>query len=370
MRVVLLGTAAGGGFPRWSCACALCAAARDGKLPSRTQECAAITGNGRDWWLLNASPDIRTQLTVTPALWPGARPRDTWLRGVLLTDAEADHVGGLAALRGATGLKVYATPPVHAVLAPVRAGLDRYAPWEWADSLADGGFVLAGGLVVTAHPLAAKVPAYVPARTAADAPWVTAYRVEDLVTGRVLLYAPRVGAWSPALENLCASADCVLLDGTHFDASAPEAAARAGAGRAATGHLPVSGPDGSLAGLARHPGRRRIYTNLGDTNPCWTPTHRPARGSPPSRWKSCRTGPSSWSRRTRSVERGEDGAWHALRGGGDAPDTAVPVRPAPRTNLGDPTPGPGANPPGRTASAPVPPVAAAAPRRAGRGPCR
>ncbi|MGW1005973.1 hypothetical protein [Streptomyces sp. NPDC002520] len=66
MRVVLLGTAAGGGFPQWNCACALCAAARDGRLPSRTQECAAVTGNGRDWWLLNASPDLRTQLTATP----------------------------------------------------------------------------------------------------------------------------------------------------------------------------------------------------------------------------------------------------------------------------------------------------------------
>ncbi|MFL4902421.1 MBL fold metallo-hydrolase [Streptomyces sp. MMS24-I2-30] len=190
---------------------------------------------------------------------------------MLLTDAEADHVGGLAALRGSTGLKVYATPPVRAVLAPVRAGLDRYAPWEWADSLADGGFVLAGGLVVTAHPLAAKVPAYVPARTAADAPWVTAYRVEDLVTGRVLLYAPCVGAWSPALDDLCASADCVLLDGTHFDASATGTAARAAAGWTATGHLPVSGPGGSLAALARHPGRRRVYTHLDDTNPLLDP---------------------------------------------------------------------------------------------------
>ncbi|MCZ0991005.1 hypothetical protein O1M54_45350 [Streptomyces diastatochromogenes] len=74
VRIVLLGTAAGGGFPQWNCACALCAAARKGTLPSRTQECAAVTGNGRDWWLLNASPDLRAQLTATPALWPGPGP--------------------------------------------------------------------------------------------------------------------------------------------------------------------------------------------------------------------------------------------------------------------------------------------------------
>ncbi|MGJ5749592.1 pyrroloquinoline quinone biosynthesis protein B [Streptomyces puniciscabiei] len=277
MRVVLLGTAAGGGFPQWNCACSLCTAARDGKLPSRTQECAAVTGNGRDWWLLNASPDLRIQLTATPALWPGPGPRDTPLRGVLLTDAEADHVTGMAELRGAARLKVYAAPPVHAVLAPARAALDRYAPWEWADSLADGGFVLAGGLVVTAHPLGAKIPKYVPVQAPEpSAPWVTAYRVEDLASGGVLVYAPCVGTWSPDLDELCAEADCVLLDGTFYAADEMGMTVRTPARQAAMGHLPVSGPDGTLAALARHPGARRIYTHLNNTNPLLDPAS-PAR---------------------------------------------------------------------------------------------
>ncbi|MGW7258822.1 pyrroloquinoline quinone biosynthesis protein PqqB [Streptomyces sp. NPDC054834] len=266
VRIVLLGTAAGGGFPQWNCACALCSAARDGKLPSRTQECAALTGNGRDWWLLNASPDIRTQLTATPALRPGPGPRDTPLRGVLLTDAEADHVMGLTVLRGAAGLRVYAAPPVRAALAPVRGALDRYAPWEWCDSLADGGFVLAGGLVVTAHPVGAKAPKYLPT-PAPDARRVTAYRIEDLATGGVLVYAPCVPAWGEVLDELCATADCVLLDGTFFAADEMGAAVRSGSGQAAMGHLPVTGPHGSLAALARHPRPRRIYTHLDHTNP-------------------------------------------------------------------------------------------------------
>ncbi|MEU2061224.1 pyrroloquinoline quinone biosynthesis protein PqqB [Streptomyces sp. NPDC013455] len=277
VRVVLLGTAAGGGFPQWNCACALCTAAREGKLPSRAQECVAVTGNGRDWWLLNASPDLRAQLAGTPALWPGPGPRETPLRGVLLTDAEADHVTGLSELRGAAGLKVYAAPPVRAVLAPLRAALDRYAPWEWADSLADGGFVLAGGLVVTAHPMGARIPAYVPAQAPAPTgPWVTAYRVEDLASGGVLVYAPSVGAWSHALEELCAGADCVLLDGTFFAADEMGTAVRSGAGQAALGHLPVTGPAGTLAALARHPGVRRVYTHLNNTNPLLDPAS-PAR---------------------------------------------------------------------------------------------
>ncbi|MFE0511265.1 pyrroloquinoline quinone biosynthesis protein PqqB [Streptomyces sp. NPDC058964] len=272
VRVVLLGTAAGGGFPQWNCACALCAGARDGKVPSRTQECLALTGNGRDWWLLNASPDIRTQLNATPALWPGPGPRDTPLRGVLLTDAEADHVCGLTVLRGAAGLKVYAAPPVRAVLAPVRGALDRYAPWEWEDSLADGGFVLAGGLVVTAHPVGTKIPKYVPLPEGKpDDRWVTAYRVEDLATGGVLVYAPCVAGWSAVLDELCASADCVLFDGTFFTADEMGSAVRPAAGQEALGHLPVAGPGGSLAALARYPGRRRIYTRLNNTNPLLDP---------------------------------------------------------------------------------------------------
>ncbi|MGW9026096.1 pyrroloquinoline quinone biosynthesis protein PqqB [Streptomyces sp. NPDC055722] len=270
VRVVLLGTAAGGGFPQWNCACALCTAARDGELPTRTQECVAISGNARDWWLLNASPDIRTQVTATTVLRPGPGPRDTPLRGVLLTDAEVDHIAGLTALRGAAGLKVYAAPPVLAVLAPLRAGLDRCAVWEWVDALTDGGFVLAGGLVVSAHPVGAEAPGYV-ADAAPDDHWVIAYRVEDLSTGGVLVYAPRVGAWSPVLDELLTEADCALLDGTFYTADELDAAIGGGPGKAAPGHLSIAGAHGSLAALARHPGPRRIYTHLNNTNPLLDP---------------------------------------------------------------------------------------------------
>ncbi|MGW3103947.1 pyrroloquinoline quinone biosynthesis protein PqqB [Streptomyces sp. NPDC001100] len=259
VRAVLLGTAAGGGFPQWNCACALCAAARDGKLPSRTQDCVAVTGNARDWWLLNASPDVRTQLSAIPALWPGPGPRDTPVRGVLLTDAEPHHVAGLTVLRGAAGLKVYAPQPVLTALTPARAALDRYAPWEWGDGLAEDGFVLAGGLVVTAHPVGDGPPGYVPPRRPDDR-WAVAYRVEDLATGGAFVYAPRVAAWTDAFDDLLETADCAVLDGTFF-----------GTDEVGTGHVPVTGPGGSLAVLARYPGVRRIYTHLDHANPLLDP---------------------------------------------------------------------------------------------------
>ncbi|MEU4167228.1 MBL fold metallo-hydrolase [Streptomyces sp. NPDC026665] len=269
MRVVLLGTAAAGGFPRWNCVCAQCSAARDGKLPARTQEGVAVSGNSRDWWLLNASPDIRTQLNATPALAPG--PGGTPVRGVLLTDAEAAHATGLTGLHGAPGLMVYASPPVLAALSPLRPLLDRPAAWAWADSFTEGGFVLAGGLVVSAHPVGSRIPGHVPG-AAADDRWVTAYRIEDLASGGVLVYAPCLGSWTPALDELLDGATCVLLDGTRYAEEGTDTVLRAPRGRtAAAWHLPVSGTDGSLEALARHSGPRVVYTHFDSANPLLDP---------------------------------------------------------------------------------------------------
>ncbi|MGV9602981.1 MBL fold metallo-hydrolase [Streptomyces sp. NPDC003631] len=270
VRVVLLGTATGGGFPQWNCACPLCHAARDGELPCRSQECVAVSGNSRDWWLLNASPDIRTQLAAAAPLRPGPGPRDTPVRGVLLTDAEADHVTDLGVLRGAAELKVYAAPPVLEALAPLRAALDRYAVWHWADALTEGGFVLSGGLVVTAHPVGDRMPGC-PRGTRGSAPWAIAYRVEDLATGGVLVYAPRVGVRSRSLDELLLTADCALLDGTFYAAEEMGTAVPDESGTAAGGQPGVTGEHGSLVALARHPGQGRIHSPPGGTDPLRAP---------------------------------------------------------------------------------------------------
>ncbi|MFF7236792.1 hypothetical protein [Streptomyces collinus] len=105
------------------------------------------------------------------------------------------------------------------------------------------------------------------------------------------MYAPCVGACSPVLDGLCATADCVLLYGTFFAADELGTAVREGAGQAAIGHLPVTGPGGSLEALGRHAGARRVYTHLNNTNPLLsTPAHRNTRGWPLSGWRCCRTG--------------------------------------------------------------------------------
>ncbi|MDV9178201.1 MBL fold metallo-hydrolase [Streptomyces sp. W16] len=112
-----------------------------------------------------------------------------------------------------------------------------------------------------------RPPEYVPTRRPDDR-WAVAYRIEDLATGGSFVYAPRVAAWTAALDDLLATADCAVLDGTFFGA---DEVSVAGTGRPSRGHLPVTGPGGSLTALARHPGVRRIYTHLGNPNPLLDP---------------------------------------------------------------------------------------------------
>lgn len=271
MRVVVLGTAAGGGFPQWNCACDPCAKARKGLLPSRTQDCLAVSGNGRDWWLLNASPDIRVQLVGSAEFTPGPGRRDTPLRGVLLTDSELDHALGIFMLREGGGQRVYAPATALTALRDrlgLRGVLDRYAGWEWAEAVPCTPFDLAGGLIATAFPVGTKRPKYT---SELRGPWVVAYRIHDPATGGTLLYAPCLAAWSPEFEALLDGVDCVLVDGTF--AAPDEMGTRTGSskGQSAMGHLPVFGDGGSLAELARFPGMRRIYTHLNNTNPLVDP---------------------------------------------------------------------------------------------------
>ncbi|SDK97031.1 pyrroloquinoline quinone biosynthesis protein B [Lentzea albidocapillata subsp. violacea] len=268
MKAVLLGTTAGGGFPQWNCACPLCVRARSGELPSRSQDCLAISGNGTDWWLVNASSDIRTQIASCSLLNPGPGARETPLRGALFTDAELDHTLGLLTLRGGAGLTVWAPGSVlHALKDQfdLRTVIDGYAPVAWRQ--VDQPFDL-GGLRVSAIPISGKRPKYARSSTM-DGPWVVAYRFEDPVSGGVLVYAPCLASWPAGFDEVVAGADCLLLDGTFYAASEMGSATGSSSGQAAMGHLPITA---SLPELRRFPGVRRIYTHLNNTNPVLDPS--------------------------------------------------------------------------------------------------
>lgn len=263
MKVRVLGTAAGGGAPQWNCACAACGRLRAAGI-SRTQDCLAISATGDSWYLLNASPDLRTQLLATPELSPGPEPRRTPLCGVLFTSAELDHTLGLVGLREAVRLTVFGTSTVLDGLA-MRAALEAYGSRiEWRQVVAHEPFALDDDrLRVVAVPLGSKRPRYAAQRP--EAPdWVVAYRVTDVETGGTLVYAPCVGEWSTALSDALADASCVLLDGSFYtDTEMRDVAGRGGSARS-MGHLPIVD---SLPYRTKHPDVRWLYTHLNNTNP-------------------------------------------------------------------------------------------------------
>ncbi|SFB52634.1 pyrroloquinoline quinone biosynthesis protein B [Amycolatopsis marina] len=271
MRAVLLGTAAGGGLPQWNCACANCRAARQGTIAPRAQDCLAISVDGHGWYLLNASPDIRAQILSCPALAAGPGPRDTPVRGVLLTDGELDHTLGLIQLKEAAGLRVWAPEAVLNTL-PAREIVGRYAGWEWLSPSTGAPDI--DGLRISTLPVSDKRPKYA-AGSPAEGPWVVAYRISDPVTGSALVYAPCLAGWPPGFDEFCAGASHVLLDGSFFAPDEMSTATDTAVGsraQLAMGHLPMSGTGGSLDRIRRaESGTRWLYTHINNTNPVLDP---------------------------------------------------------------------------------------------------
>lgn len=263
MKVRVLGTAAGGGAPQWNCACVACERLRAAGI-SRTQDCLAISATGASWYLLNASPDLRSQLSATRELAPGPEPRQTPLRGVLFTSAELDHTVGLVGLREAEDLTVFGSAVVLDCLA-MRPTLEAYGSRiEWVPVVSHEPFALDDGrLRVVAIPLGSKRPRYAANRPAAP-DWVVAYRITDVETSGALLYAPCVGEWSPALTDALEGTSCLLLDGSFYtDNEMRDAAGRSGTARS-MGHLPIVD---SMPYRAKHPDVRWLYTHVNNTNP-------------------------------------------------------------------------------------------------------
>ena len=265
MRV--LGSAAGDGSPQWSCGCEVCAAVRSGAARARTQSSIAVSLDRREWFLINAYPDVRIQIEACPDLHPHAG-RETPLSAVLLTDAELDHTLGLLLLREARALRLYATPAVHKTLADgsgLLRLLERYCPVEWQAVVPGADLALAAGLSVRAF----DVPTAKQDRfgLGLDHGRVVGYRLTDEHTGGTLVYLPGLPAITPALRAEINDCDCLLVDGTCWRDDELIRLGLATRTAREMGHLPVGGPDGSLAQLSALGARRTIFVHLNNTNP-------------------------------------------------------------------------------------------------------
>jgi pyrroloquinoline quinone biosynthesis protein B len=277
MIVRVLGSAAGGGVPQWNCACAHCNAARTGRAPRRTSSGFAVSGNGERWWLVNVSPDIAQQIEAFAPLQPRSG-RGTPIAGMLLTDANVDHVGGFAVLRqtGDHAFAVYSSDAIReiALTQPAYAPFAR-EPHAWHTIPLGESVALDARLEARAVPVEGLTPGYAGRRAIPGA--VIAFHVRDRETGGSVLFAPVFVDVTPTLIAAAEDSDAAFFDGSFWS---DEELGDVGVEKAARslGHLPVGGEDGSLAvfgRLARRP--QRFFAHLNTTNPLLDPTSAAAR---------------------------------------------------------------------------------------------
>ncbi|MBH2044460.1 MAG: pyrroloquinoline quinone biosynthesis protein PqqB [Comamonadaceae bacterium] len=277
MKIHVLGSAAGGGFPQWNCNCPNCDAYRKGskRVRARTQSSITVSADQENWLLFNASPDILQQLREFPALQPARALRDTAIRAIFLIDAQIDHTTGLYMLRE------HRQPHelwCHALVRedlmsgnPLLKVLAHYCGVNWHDvPLADPGFAMEGvpGLHFTALPLISNAPPYSPRRDHPQPGDNVGVTITDTASGKRLFYAPGLGQMEPPVWAAMQAADCVLVDGTLWTDDEMITLGASKKTSRAMGHLPQSGPGGMLEWLNQLPAStRKVLIHINNTNP-------------------------------------------------------------------------------------------------------
>ncbi|WP_029921345.1 pyrroloquinoline quinone biosynthesis protein PqqB [Nevskia soli] len=278
MKAVVLGAAAGGGFPQWNSNAAACNRARRGDQAARarTQASLAVSNDGEHWFLLNASPDLRQQIEATPVLHPSHGLRSSPIAGVVLTGGDVDAIAGLLTLRERQPFTVYASAKVHGVLKAnpifnvlaadvvVRQTLGLEQPQALLQQ--DGK---ASGLTVEFFPVPGKVPLYL--EEAGGTPPIVLG--EDTVGAMIsdgksrLFYIPGCASMTEALAQRLRGAELVLFDGTLWR---DDEMIRAGLGSKTgrrMGHMSLSGPDGTIAAFSTLGVRRKVLVHINNSNP-------------------------------------------------------------------------------------------------------
>src|SRR5712691_552768 len=270
LTAIVLGSAAGGGFPQWNCRCPTClmAWAGDARVRPRTQASLAVSGDGESWLLINAAPELPEQLRKAPALHPRSGTRGSPIKAVLLTGAEIDQVAGLLSLRERERFTICATAATLAALA-ANAMFGALGTDVVTRRAAVPGETLAfpGGVEAQLFMVPGKVPLYLEGENLETASETAANVGIDISAGRArLLFIPGAAAVTPAMMGRIARADVVFFDGTLFRDDEMIASGTGTKTGRRMGHMPIDGRDGSLDALAGVAGRR-IYVHINNTNP-------------------------------------------------------------------------------------------------------
>jgi pyrroloquinoline quinone biosynthesis protein B len=264
VKIRVLGSAAGGGVPQWNCNCPNCRAARTSKKSPlrRTQSSIAVSADDKNWILFNASPDLCSQLAAFPSLTPGGKNlRGTAIAAVVLTDGELDHVTGLLSLRENKKLRLVCTKTVEELLTknfPLLPVLKNYCDVRVSNFPAQ-----IASLRISALDFGSKSPPYAPQVKRRGL--VAGLRIES--AKKCLAYLPGLPAITAEVEKFIAGCDCLLVDGTFWSEREMVSLGLTKRTAGDMGHVPISGPHGTLAWLKSLKISRKIYTHINNTNP-------------------------------------------------------------------------------------------------------
>lgn len=281
LKAIVLGAAAGGGFPQWNCNCAVCHAVRagNGRAVAATQSSLAVTADGEHWFLLNASPDLRQQINQTAALQPQHGKRHSPIAGVVMTNADVDHIAGLLTLRESQPLSLYGTARVLDVLArnSVFGVLNPDFVTRTALPLGEETLLLRpdgaeSGLVIETFAVPGKVALYLEDEGAGEnfgtvAEDTIGLRVAAPADGKELFYIPGCAACPPELAERLQGAPLLFFDGTTWVDDEMQASGVGHKTGQRMGHMCMSGAEGSIAAMAALDIGRKVFVHINNTNP-------------------------------------------------------------------------------------------------------
>lgn len=275
MKIRVLGSGAGGGFPQWNCNCDNCHRLRNNQFngKARTQSSIAISSDERNWLLFNTSPDIRSQLEAFPAIQPKTGIRDTGIKAILLIDSQIDHTTGMLMLREGKPLDVYCTEMVKQDLTsgfPIFNMLQDYCTVNHHPIACDGSaFTIPAieDIRIYAHALKSKAPPYSPHRHDPHEGDNIGVIVEQISTGKKLYYSPGLGEIESHVLAAMLNVDCLMVDGTFWTDDEMCAQNISQKKAREIGHLPQSGAGGMIEVLNGIPQARKILIHINNTNP-------------------------------------------------------------------------------------------------------
>lgn len=274
MKIKVLGSGAGGGFPQWNCSCPNCKAVRSGSIKTsrRNQSSIAISSDNKHWVLFNASPDVRAQLENFTEIHPKDKIRGTGIEAIIMIDSQIDHATGLLILREGEPLNIYCTDMVKQDLCtglPIFNILQHFCGInEHSIPLNGRAFTIPNidDIEFTALALKSKAPPYSPHRNDPHEGDNIGMVVRQISSNKTIFYAPGLGLLEPHVEKSMSAADCVLVDGTFWTDDELASVGRPLLARK-IGHLPQSGKGGMIEVLDAMQKPRKILIHINNTNP-------------------------------------------------------------------------------------------------------